>query len=68
MWKDQDTKITAIGLYYIADGGYPKLKYLNPPLNGLKLELKRTFGPTPLSQQEKMLNDVLELQKRDGTA
>jgi hypothetical protein len=31
MWKDHDTKTTAIGLYYIADGGNPKLKYLTPP-------------------------------------
>jgi hypothetical protein len=30
-WKDHDAKIKVIGLYYIADGGHPRLTYL--PLN-----------------------------------
>jgi hypothetical protein len=59
MWKDHGNKIMAIGLYYIVDGGYSKLKYITPPLNGLKLERKRTGGPTLLTQQENMLNDVV---------
>jgi hypothetical protein len=62
MWKGQDTKITANGLFYIAEGGYPTLKDLTPPhLNGLTWELKRTFCQIPLIRQDKMLNAVLEL-------
>jgi hypothetical protein len=63
IWKDPENNITAIELYYIADEGYPKLNFLTPPLNGLKLDRKRIFGETLLSQQEKMLNAVLAFKK-----
>jgi hypothetical protein len=54
MWKDQDTKIMVIGLYYIADGGYPKLKYLIPP-----------FKCTQIGTKENIWSDTAESTRKD---
>jgi hypothetical protein len=41
MYKDHDTTIIELGLYFICDGGYPKMKCLIPPSSGVRLVPKK---------------------------
>jgi hypothetical protein len=41
LWKDHTSKYTHIGMYYISDGGYPKMKYLIPPVKWTQVGTKK---------------------------
>jgi hypothetical protein len=37
MYKDHDTTIIEVGLYFICDGGYPEMTCLSHPSSGVRL-------------------------------
>jgi hypothetical protein len=43
LWKDHISKLTHIGMYYISDGGYPKMKYLIPPFKWIQVGPKKNI-------------------------
>jgi hypothetical protein len=43
LWKYQTSKSTHIGMYYISDGSYPKMKYLIPPFKWTQVGTKNNI-------------------------
>jgi hypothetical protein len=43
LWKYHTYKFTHIGMYYISDGGYPKMKYLIPPFKWTQVGTKKNI-------------------------
>jgi hypothetical protein len=43
LWKDHTSKYTHIGMYYISDGGYPKMKYFIPPFKWTQVGTKKNI-------------------------
>jgi hypothetical protein len=43
LWHDHTSKYTHIGMYYISDGGYPKMKYLIPPFKWTQVGTKKNI-------------------------
>jgi hypothetical protein len=64
MWKDQDTKITEIGLYYIADRGYPNLKYLTPPPKWIQIGTKKNVWSDTVESTRKYVEHCFRILKK----
>jgi hypothetical protein len=41
LWKDHTSKLSQIGMYYISNGSYPKMKYLIPPFKWTQVGTKK---------------------------
>jgi hypothetical protein len=55
IYKDHDTTVIELGLYFICDGGYPKMKCLTPPSSGVRLVPQKMCGLLKLNHRAKML-------------
>jgi hypothetical protein len=56
MYKDQDTVVIELGLSFICDGGYPKMKFLTPPSSDVRLVPKKMCGLLKFNHRAKMLS------------
>jgi hypothetical protein len=61
MYKDHDTTVIELGLYFICDGGYPKMKCLIPPFKWCEVGSQKKCGLLKLNHRAKMMSARLGL-------